>query len=104
MYSSLTSHPRGREGDEVDESIYNMAKPRRRSNSFVAERANTFKTKFDVNEPEPVFEETIHGATAEDYIDEEMEGHNELEKHSTTSSIDSLTALEMGEEEEARKM
>lgn len=75
-----------------------MSNPRRRSNSFVVERANTFKTKFEVNEPEPVFEETIHGATASDYVDEEMEGH-ELEKHNTvdssSSSVDSLDELDI---------
>jgi len=75
-----------------------MSNPRRRSNSFVVERANTFKTKFEVNDPEPVFEETIHGATASDYVDEEMEGH-ELEKHNTvdssSSSVDSLDELDI---------
>jgi hypothetical protein len=42
---------------------FNFAKGRRRSNSSsVTNDIGNFKTKFDVNEPEPVFEEDLHGA------------------------------------------
>jgi len=74
-----------------------MSKSRRRSNSSVVERANSFKTKFDVNEPEPVFEEDLHGATAPGYHDDEMKGHK-LEKQTTvdsnSSSVGSLDELD----------
>jgi len=61
-----------------------MTKPRRRSNSFSAAPGhNTIKTKFETVEPEPVFEEELHGPLTDDY-----EGA-ELEKQSTLSSAGS---------------
>ena len=46
---------------------FNFAKSRRRSNSSSgAQGIGNFKTKFDVNEPEPVFEEDVHGPQPED--------------------------------------
>ena len=64
----------------VDEQI-NWTHVRRRSNSFgVNHHLEHFKTKFEVNEPEPVFEEDIHGAPAEDDM---------LTKTETSSSIGS---------------
>ncbi|TKA78415.1 hypothetical protein B0A49_01379 [Cryomyces minteri] len=78
----------GREGDEIDHYAYNMTNPRRRSNSFSkAPGHNEFKTKFETIESDPVFEEELHGPTADDALD--------LEKQSTHSSSGSA------EEEEA---
>ena len=47
---------------------YNFTNARRRSNSSSTAHndINHFKTKFDVNEPEPVFEEDLHGALPDD--------------------------------------
>lgn len=55
-----------------------MANPRRRSNSMTAHNMKDFKTKFETIDPEPVFEEELHGPRAEDYAD--------LEKMSTGES------------------
>lgn len=59
---------RGAIGEEIlDEEDFNFTQPRRRSNSSgFAHRIRDFKTKFDVNEPEPVFEESIHGPQEEE--------------------------------------
>jgi len=51
---------RGREGDEIEDYSYNMANPRRRSNSST-HVIKDFKTKFETVDPEPVFEEELHG-------------------------------------------
>ncbi|PVH98522.1 hypothetical protein DM02DRAFT_530963, partial [Periconia macrospinosa] len=75
----------GREGDEIAEMGFNMANARRRSNSSTF-TAKDFKTKFETVEPEPVFEEELHGPMGA-----------ELDKQSTTSSSKSV------EEEEASK-
>lgn len=60
----------GNAGEEViDEPSFNFANARRRSNSStLSSHSEHFKTKFEVNEPEPVFEESLHGPeiTAED--------------------------------------
>lgn len=40
-----------------------MAKPRRRSNSSGFANGD-FKTKFEMNDVEPVFEESVHGPEA----------------------------------------
>ncbi|KAF2127080.1 hypothetical protein P153DRAFT_344365 [Dothidotthia symphoricarpi CBS 119687] len=68
----------GREGDEVEDMRYNLTNARRRSNSLTFQMKD-FKTKFETIEPEPVFEEEIHGAFGE-----------ELEKQSTTSTDKSV--------------
>lgn len=48
----------GTMGDEALDNEFNFVKPRRRSNSSsVSSQMRDFKTKFDVNETEPVFEE-----------------------------------------------
>ncbi|KAF2279696.1 uncharacterized protein EI97DRAFT_455906 [Westerdykella ornata] len=54
----------GRQGEELEDYEYNMANPRRRSNSST-HQIKDFKTKFETVEPEPVFEEDLHGATGE---------------------------------------
>lgn len=78
----------GREGDEVEDYAYNMANPRRRSNSSTF-TAKDFKTKFEHVEPEVVFEEDLHGPVGADGA--------ELDKQSTTSSSKSI------EDEDASK-
>lgn len=75
----------GREGDELEDFPANMNNPRRRSNSSTY-TAKDFKTKFETVEPEPVFEEELHGPLGP-----------ELDKESTTSSNKSV------EEEDANK-
>ena len=73
---------RGKDGDELEDYAYNPTKPRRRSNSFSAAPGhNVIKTKFEHIEPEPVFEEELHGPSADD-----MAGYEELEKSSTGSA------------------
>jgi hypothetical protein len=53
---------RGREGDEIEDYDYNMNNPRRRSNSSSNTHSlKDLKTKFETIEPEPVFEEELHG-------------------------------------------
>lgn len=45
-------------GDEALDDQFNFVKPRRRSNSSsVSSQMRDFKTKFDMNETDPVFEE-----------------------------------------------
>lgn len=75
----------GREGDEINDYDYNLNNPRRRSNSST-HQIKDFKTKFETIEPEPVFEEELHGAIGA-----------ELDKESTSSSTKSV------EEEDASK-
>ncbi|KAI1091918.1 hypothetical protein F5B19DRAFT_456803 [Rostrohypoxylon terebratum] len=72
----------GSAGQEVVDEDFNFANARRRSNSSgYTNHLNDFKTKFEFNEPEPVFEESIHGPEA-DY-------ENALEKSETSSSAGS---------------
>ncbi|KAG8168874.1 hypothetical protein KVR01_001623 [Diaporthe batatas] len=53
----------GNPGDEVLDDQFNFSNARRRSNSSgYANNLQDFKTKFEFNEPEPVFEESVHGA------------------------------------------
>jgi len=74
----------GGAGEEVVDETFNFTNARRRSNSSsISTEHKTFKTKFEVNEPEPVFEESLHGAPAEDE-------HPELTKTDTLSSGGSL--------------
>lgn len=62
---------------------YNFVNARRRSNSSgLTTDIKNLKTKFDVNESEPVFEEGLHGPIEED--PEEI-----LHKTDTASSEDS---------------
>ncbi|KAK0720696.1 hypothetical protein B0H67DRAFT_199705 [Lasiosphaeris hirsuta] len=76
----------GNAGEEVIDEPFNFANARRRSNSsgFLA-GADSLKTKFEFNEPEPVFEERLHGP----------EGDDELTKTDTLSSGGSEVAKDM---------
>ncbi|KAK1971692.1 hypothetical protein LY78DRAFT_676672 [Colletotrichum sublineola] len=54
----------GNAGEEVVDEDFRFTYTRRRTNSSgYADNIGAFKTKFDVNEPEPVFEESVHGPT-----------------------------------------
>ncbi|KAK3996743.1 ATPase-stabilizing factor 15 kDa protein [Cladorrhinum sp. PSN332] len=57
----------GATGGEIIDEEFNFSNARRRSNSSsISSYLENFKTKFEVNEPEPVFEEGIHGAAREE--------------------------------------
>ncbi|KAF6826748.1 hypothetical protein CPLU01_09504 [Colletotrichum plurivorum] len=57
----------GNAGEEVVDEDFRFTNARRRTNSSgYADNLQAFKTKFDVNEPEPVFEESLHGPTEDD--------------------------------------
>lgn len=67
--SSLTLvNNRGRSGEEVRDYEYSFMNTRRHSNSSV-QGISGFKTKFETIEPEPVFEEDLHGPLNENIID-----------------------------------
>ena len=68
----------GSTGDEVNDESFNLVNARRRSNSSNVSSLDNFKTKFEFNEPEPVFEETMHGP--------ESDHEDELVKTETSSS------------------
>ncbi|KAK8053735.1 hypothetical protein PG996_013036 [Apiospora saccharicola] len=60
-------HFRGGLGTEVVDEEFSFTNARRRSNSSgYSNHLHDFKTKFEVNEPEPVFEESIHGPDHEE--------------------------------------
>jgi hypothetical protein len=66
-------------GDELkeDEANFNFTKPRRFSNSSMhLTDPDHFKTKFEVKEAEPVFEEEIHGPLPEDLSKVETSSSN----------------------------
>ncbi|KAI9867160.1 MAG: hypothetical protein M1813_009438 [Trichoglossum hirsutum] len=73
----------GRDGDEIEDYNYNMTKPRRHSNSSTAV-SKDFKTKFEAVDPEPVFEEELHGPMRGG--DEKDDAEKDLSAVSTTSS------------------
>ncbi|KAH6610789.1 hypothetical protein Trco_000809 [Trichoderma cornu-damae] len=74
---------RGGVGEEVVDEDFRFTNARRRSNSFSHHHLSDFKTKFEVNEPEPVFEEAIHGPLDEDNGDD-------LSKTDSTESVHSV--------------
>lgn len=54
-------------GDDVADQQFRFANARRRSNSStISHHMGDLKSKFEVNEPEPVFEESLHGPLDED--------------------------------------
>ncbi|KAL5050187.1 hypothetical protein BDW71DRAFT_121748 [Aspergillus fruticulosus] len=58
----------GRSGEEIHDYEYSFMNTRRHSNSSMQGMAG-FKTKFETVEPEPVFEEGLHGPSTETTID-----------------------------------
>jgi len=71
----------GNAGDEIIGEGFNLSNARRRSNSssFTTDPAS-LKSKFEVNDPEPVFEESLHGPGEDE----------ELAKTETSSSGGSM--------------
>jgi hypothetical protein len=63
----MANYIRGNFGDEITGEDFRFNNARRRSNSSsLSHHVGDLKTKFDFNEPEPVFEESIHGPINED--------------------------------------
>ena len=81
----LTNKTRGGFAEEVKDQDVRFTNTRRRSNSITASHHFTeFKTKFDVNEAEPVFEEHLHGP-----LEEEEEDEDHADNLSKTDSSES---------------
>ncbi|ELR04326.1 hypothetical protein GMDG_06708 [Pseudogymnoascus destructans 20631-21] len=60
----------GIDGEEIQDEGFNVTNARRRSNSSsYAAGLKDFKTKFELFDPDPVFEENIHGARPEDHME-----------------------------------
>ncbi len=98
LFASLpsgTDSPRGRSGDEVEDGAYNLTHARRHSNASF-DHAKDFKTKFEASDPEPVFEEDLHGAAQSDAQAEETMIGRELDKESTSGSIGTDSSFEEG--------
>lgn len=70
--ANVSSFLRGGFAEEVkDHSDFRFTNTRRRSNSsLLSHHISEFKTKFDVNDTEPVFEEHIHGPLEEEDDDD----------------------------------
>jgi hypothetical protein len=66
------------------DELYRPSKPRRRSNASV----HLLTSKFEVIEAEPVFEENLHGPSAEDYsvLEKTMSTDSTLSDAGTTTS------------------
>ncbi|KAL7950375.1 hypothetical protein V8C42DRAFT_118016 [Trichoderma barbatum] len=73
----------GSAGEEVVDEGFRFTNARRRSNSFSHHHLSDFKTKFEVNETDPVFEEHIHGP-----LDEE--NGDDLSKTDSAESVHSV--------------
>ncbi|KAM6528325.1 hypothetical protein FALCPG4_009312 [Fusarium falciforme] len=60
----------GTVNDDIADEDFTFTNARRRSNSSsFSHHVSDLKTKFEVNEPEPVFEESVHGPEEEDHED-----------------------------------
>jgi hypothetical protein len=74
LISYSHTHHRGNVGDEAVDHDFNFTNARRRSNSSsISGSLENFKTKFEINEPEPVFEETM-GPEEEDKMESSSSG------------------------------
>lgn len=74
----------GNAGEEAVDEPFNYTNARRRSNSSsISSNSEHFKTKFEINEPEPVFEESLHGPEVED--DEDVSNKTETSSRSGAS-------------------
>jgi len=79
----------GGPGEEVVDETFNFTNARRRSNSSsFTNDINNFKTKFDVNEALPVFEERIHGPEDEHELTKTDSAGSENSTGSENSSVD----------------
>lgn len=66
---------RGNAGDEIVDQDFNFTNARRRSNSSsISSNLENFKTKFEVNEPEPVFEENMGPEDEEEKMESSSSG------------------------------
>ncbi|CAH0026466.1 unnamed protein product, partial [Clonostachys rhizophaga] len=71
-------------GDEVMDEGFSFTNARRRSNSSsFSHHVSDFKTKFEVNEAEPVFEESLHGPIDENEEDLSKENSSESGRSSS---------------------
>ncbi|KAF9883585.1 hypothetical protein FE257_003138 [Aspergillus nanangensis] len=61
----------GRSGDEVQDYEYTFTNARRHSNSGT-QGIGDFRTKFETDDPEPVFEERLHGPDKESGVEGDM--------------------------------
>lgn len=77
--------------DDQEDSGYNFANSRRRSNSN-SQGLNDFKTKFETIDQEPVFEEGIHGPT-----DDDVEHVSTLSKEESASSSNYSASVDSDE-------
>lgn len=77
---------RGRDGDESQDYGYTFTNARRRSNSST-HGLTEFRTKFETLEPEPVFEEQLHGVS-EGIVDDGAVTKVESTSSSNDSEID----------------
>ncbi|KAM0459377.1 hypothetical protein ACHAPV_005564 [Trichoderma viride] len=73
----------GSVGEEVVDENFRFTNARRRSNSFSHHNLSDFKTKFEVNEMDPLYDESVHGP-----IDEE--NGDDLSKTDSTESVHSV--------------
>jgi len=87
----------GVEGEEIQDSNFSISNARRRSNSSsYASGLKDFKTKFEAIETEPVFEESLHGAFAQEQPGSPTSTHSDsqfadgIEKVDTRSSESSV--------------
>lgn len=78
-----TSSNRGSMGEEVVDENFRFTNARRRSNSFSHHNLSDFKTKFEVNEMDPLYDESLHGP-----VDEE--NGDDLSKTDSTESVHSV--------------
>ncbi|KAL4789024.1 hypothetical protein BDV19DRAFT_40458 [Aspergillus venezuelensis] len=84
---------RGRSGDEVQDYEYSFMNSRRHSNSSMQETSG-FKTKFETVEPEPVFEEDMHGPPTETLIDKTPVAKVESTSSGTSGSSEAERAAD----------
>jgi hypothetical protein len=70
----LTRTVRGNAGDEVIDENFNFTNARRRSNSSISANLENLKSKFEVNEPEPVFEESMGPEEEEEKMESSSSG------------------------------
>lgn len=83
LLTYTTSSNRGSVGEEVIDQNFRFTNARRRSNSFSHHNLSDFKTKFEVNEMDPLYDESLHGP-----IDEE--NGDDLSKTDSTESVHSV--------------
>jgi hypothetical protein len=80
---------RGNAGSEVQDQDFHLYHARRHSNGKILD-LSVFATKFDQNEPEPVFDETLHGPAKEE--DEEVEAEPDSAGAELTRTETSMTS------------